>query len=288
MGSLVAIEFKFPNWEAKIKAAREEIGLFIAAIMQTNRGLLFDEEGSHNGHPKWAPLKFRVGHILKLTGALSQSMAPRNNGKSAGHAAGSILRLEGDSITIGSNLAYARLMNDGTTKLPGGVLRPAPGDKAIAIPLPSGKKASDYAKSLRGPPRDKDIEQMIADHKKIVDRESSSKKAKAHHKKQIAELKRQLASKKTSYGKKDFKDRIDRLEAEIKIAQRAGKKKETAEKVERLDRWVKKYNDTPKNERVIFRRSVKIPARPFDQWNETDQAEMEAALTNKIAEILNR
>ena len=96
---------------------------------------------------------------------------------------------------------YARMMNDGTTKLPGGVLRPRTA-KALKIPLPSGKGATEGAKSLR--------------------------------------------------------------------------------------KGATTIEDGGKKEKYIFRKSVKIPARPFDDWTIEDEQEMQAALATKIAEVLGR
>lgn len=144
----VALEmiFKFPNWLEKIQQSEDEINLFIAAMMQTNRGTLFDKEGANNGHQKWAPLKFRRGQILSDKGILRKSMAPiAANGRPGNDG---IVRFQGDTITIGTKLLYARLMNDGTAKMPGGVLRPV-NAKALKIPIPGGKEATAGAKKLR-------------------------------------------------------------------------------------------------------------------------------------------
>lgn len=198
----VEIKLEFPRWAEKLQAARSEINLFVAAQMQFNRGMLFDKEGNYNGHPAWKPLVFRSGMILSNRGVLRRSIAPINpNGKPGTQG---IVRFSGDTITIGTQVAYAAMMNNGTAKLPGGVLRPVKA-RALAIPLPAGKKATEVAKKLR--------------------RKGSSK------------------------------------------SQREG---------------------APKNERVIFRMSVRIPARRFDVWNSEDQKELSEALRNKVVEVLNR
>jgi phage gpG-like protein len=124
-------------------------------------------------------------------------MGPSNDGKRPGQATDSILRISGETITIGTKMAYARMMNDGTTRMPGGVLRPVHA-KALKIPLPSGQKATDTAKTLR----------------------------------------------------------------------------KGAAKGE-------------KNERFIFRKSVKIPARPFDNWTEEDEVELKVAVENRLKEIFD-
>ena len=191
----VEVKFKWPDLKARVGKAEPEIRLFMAATIQTNRGLLFDSEGKHNGRPGWAPLKFRVGQILSDRGVLRKSMAPFNADGKPGPDG--IVVIQPDSITIGTTLLYARLMNDGTTKMPGGKLV-AKNAKALKIPLPNGKNATPTAKALR------------------------------------------------------------------KGASGEGKQK------------------------FIFRKSVKIPARPFDDWNAQDQEELDEALINKLAEIINQ
>ena len=187
--SAVEIEFDMPQFGPKMRSRLREVYLFIAAQIQTNRGFLFDREGAYNGHKKWAPLKFRQGQILSKRGTLRKSIAPIPARGQPGNDG--IVRISGESISVGTKLFYARMMNDGTTKMPGGVLK-AVNAKALKIPLPPGKQATPAGKSAR---------------------------------KQHGEF--------------------------------------------------------------MFRKSVKIPARPFDDWTPSDQAELDEALTNKIAQVLN-
>lgn len=135
---MIGIDWYFPDWDAKIKRARNEINLFIAAQIQTNRGMLFDQEGAYSGHKKWAPLKFRRGQILSKSGKLRKSIAPLNAKGQAG--TDGIVRFQDDFVYVGTMVAYARLMNDGTTKMPGGVLR-AKNAKALKIPVSSSEIA---------------------------------------------------------------------------------------------------------------------------------------------------
>jgi hypothetical protein len=100
-------------------------------------------------------------------------------------------------------------MNDGTTKMPGGVLRPVRA-KALKIPLPAGKQAKDGIKGAKN---------------------------------------------------------LQKIGAKKLVWERADGKKETGN--------------------FIFRKSVRIPARPFDDWNARDQEEIDAALLSKVAAILN-
>lgn len=146
MTDLLEISFKFPDWAGKVKAHADELNLLQAAIIQANRGMLFDAEGAHNGHPKWAPLKFRTGQILSKRGTLRKSIAPRNPKGSPGDDG--IVNFGSDTITIGTRLLYARMMNDGTTKLPGGVLTPK-NAKALKIPVPQGRSAGPAAKAIQ-------------------------------------------------------------------------------------------------------------------------------------------
>lgn len=188
--SAVEIDFDMPALAPKFRGKLREIYLFIAAQIQTNRGLLFDAEGGYNGHKKWAPLKFRQGQILSNRGTLRKSIAPVPARGMPGNDG--IVRISGETVMVGTNLFYARMMNDGTTKMPGGVLK-AVNAKALKIPLPAGKQATPAGKSAR-----------------------------------------------------------------------------------------------KENGAFMFRKSVKIPARPFDEWNSNDQREIDEALANKIAQVLNQ
>lgn len=192
------LNLEFPDLYNKLRKHEDEIYRFVAAQMQFNRGMLFEHEGNYNGHPGWAPLAFRSGQILSKRGTLRKSIAPLSaDGKAPSN--GSVV-ISGDTITIGTSLFYAAMMNWGTTNLPGGVLR-AKNAKALMIPIPGGKGGTPAGAGL--------------------------KKTKV---------------------------------------QGPGKGKQN----------------------VIFRKSVKIPARHFDEWTKADQDELEDALVNKISEILGR
>jgi phage gpG-like protein len=142
----IDISFRFPEWSAKLRAHEAELNLFQAAVIQTNRGLLFDQEGSRNGHAKWAPLSLRNGQILSKRGSLRKSIAPYNANGQPGPDG--IVKFAGDVISVGTSLLYARMMNDGTAKMPGGVLRPTKA-KALRIPIPEGKNAGPGAKDIQ-------------------------------------------------------------------------------------------------------------------------------------------
>lgn len=144
---MIAAELKFPNLAARLKAATKQIGDEMIVAIQTNRGMLFDAEGAYNGHAAWDPLVLRSGQVLANRGVLKKSIAPGNGNGQAGP--GGIAKMSDDGlVTVGTDLAYARLMNFGTTKMPDGIMRPTHA-KALRIPIPGGKAATDTAKELR-------------------------------------------------------------------------------------------------------------------------------------------
>lgn len=201
---MLTIRFKFPEWKGELEKAEQEINLFTAAQIQTNRGLLFESEGRLNGRPGWAPLKFRNGKPLLDRGTLRRSLGPMNANGSAGP--NGVVKFESSAIVIGTTLIYARLMNDGTTKMPDGKMVPVKAN-ALMVPLPSGKNATQAAKTASKSA--KTVSQTVAD-------------------------------------------------------------------------------GTKRNTKALFLKSVKIPARPFDDWNQMDQDELNDALMNKIVEVLRR
>lgn len=143
---MIEIDFEMPNLYDKVQRHRDEIHLSLAAAIQTNRGMLFDQEGAYNGHDAWAPLRFRSGQILSDRGTLRKSLAPRPAKGAAGPDG--IVELGADVVTVGTMIKYAAMMNFGTVGLPGGVLRPTHA-KVLKIPLPQGKSANDSAKKLQ-------------------------------------------------------------------------------------------------------------------------------------------
>lgn len=122
----LSINIKFPDWLKRLTSQRDRISRFIAANVQTNRGMMFDKEGAYNGHRAWAPLKYREGQILSLTGTLRRSIAPSGANGNAGPNGTVVVRgdLKKLDVAVGTKVAYANMMNFGTSGLPGGVLRP--------------------------------------------------------------------------------------------------------------------------------------------------------------------
>lgn len=236
---MIDIDFKFPNWAEALKSRERELNLFIAAQVQFNRGMLFDQEGAYNGRPRWEDLKFRRGQILSKRGVLRKSIAPFNPKGLPGPDG--IVRFAGDTITVGTNLLYARMMNDGTTKMPGGVLRPK-NAKALKIPIPQGKSAGEGAEEI----------QNMATQKKI---DKISRKLK-------------------------YLDRRD-------VRRTKGRQKQYDVAVKQIAKLAEKMATGKGDVKFIFRKWVKIPARPYDDWNEQDQKDLDAALLNKITQILN-
>lgn len=224
------VDFKFPAWARRVKSQQQRILLDLAAVMQANRGMLFDSEGSHNGHTPWAPLVFRDGQILSARGTLRRSIAPLNARGRPGPSG--VVRFVGDQITIGTKLLYARMMNDGTTKLPGGVLR-AKNAQALKIPIPKGDRASEAARDIR---RQSTARSLV----RLEDRLQRAKSPKS----------------------------VQKLREQIARAQ------------QRLERGTGGDN-------FIFRKWVRIPARPFDTWTAQDEAEFSVALRNILVEVLN-
>lgn len=143
----VQVRLTVPKLDRKLARAKQHLDAVVLATLQTNRGMIFRREGAYNGRSKWAPLQLRSGQILARRGNLKRSLSPPNATGRPGP--GGIARRRGNVLEVGTTLAYAAMMNWGTTGLPGGVLRPRRA-KALAIPLPGGKMASPAAKDLRG------------------------------------------------------------------------------------------------------------------------------------------
>lgn len=203
----------------------------MAAQIQFNRGMLFENEGAHNGRARWQDLKFRKGQILSKRGTLRKSIAPIRADGSPGPDG--IVRIAGDMIYVGTQMLSARLMNDGTTKMPGGVLKPVRA-KALKIPVPQGASAGGAAVAIQD----------------------------AARKKQIAVIRQEME--RMTKGQKQY---------------------ERAEK--RIQKIEEKMGKGTGSVKHIFRKSVKIPARPFDDWNDADQVDFDAALLGKLQQVLN-
>jgi phage gpG-like protein len=188
----IQAKLEFPPLGDMLANAKKDLRVAIAAAMQTNRGLLFDQDGGRNGHKSWAAPLLRVGQPMSASGTLRNSMGP--NGGNPGPSG--FVRFSGDLVSIGTALAYADTVCHGAT------ITAAPGH-ALAIPLPMGKRATDVAKELR---------------------KGSTRR---------------------------------------------------------------KNPTTGKNENVIFRKSVTIPAREFDLITSADEREILGGLEKKIVAVLS-
>lgn len=256
--SLVELDFKFPDWGAKLRAREDELNRFTAAMVQTNRGMMFDKEGAHNGRPKWAPLRLRNGQILSNRGALRKSLAPANPRGAPGPDG--IVRFAGDLIVFGTKVGYARLMNDGTAKMPGGVLR-AKNANALKIPLPSGQNATVATRKLRAVT--------------LWERVSAAEAA-------IAKVAEKAARARQRFQKSGSDAHLtSSVNSEFRLAN-------AKERLQRLRTRAQKVGATGRGgETFIFRKSVKIPPRDFTSWNQADQDEVDGALIAKVIEVLN-
>lgn len=134
----VQIKMQFPPLAQRLQSQKRNMLVFLAAQMQTNRGLLFQAEGGRNGNKRWKPPLLRKGMALSDTGTLRKSLAP-----GTGYAGpGGVVRMSGTHVEIGTTIAYAPIVNFGGTFT-------APPGRPFKIPLPSGKNATDYAKAMR-------------------------------------------------------------------------------------------------------------------------------------------
>jgi len=119
MSTLLEVNLKIPDFAEEFRAQLGNIKNKALATVQTNRGMIFRNEGAYNGHPKWKDLKSRKGQILADTGILKNSITPKtvNSDKPVAGPNG-ILKFSGDVITIGTTVKYAAIHNYG------GVIRP--------------------------------------------------------------------------------------------------------------------------------------------------------------------
>lgn len=214
MADLIGIEWRFPKFLDKLQQQLNNINLFIAANLQTNRGLMFDT--SNEGRTQWAPLRLRDGQPLSQRGPLRQSFGPSNDGVRPKLNKGSIVKLSDDVVTIGTSLKYAVVHNEGA------VIRPKK-SKFLWIPIPAGKANSSNAPT-------KEAKKLLKQGRK----------------------------------KKGHDGWLWTRSKEGAIVVRA-----------------------PSGKVFLLAKQVTIPKRPMDEWNESDQQEIEEALRNKLVEVLN-
>lgn len=136
----IAVSSKIPKWAQKFRSLLPQINLFLAATMQTNRGMLFIHQGSYNGHEAWKPPKLRDGMPLRDRGTLMKSIGPVTRAKTGRlvpvHNEGTLVKMGLDYVTIGTTLKKAKILNNGGTIIP-------KRKKLLWIPLSTNKnKAS--------------------------------------------------------------------------------------------------------------------------------------------------
>lgn len=255
----LTIDFQFPDWAKAVKRHEGRLNLFLAAQVQANRGMLFDSEGRRNRSESWPTLKFRNGMVLSNRGALRKSISPYNPRGTPGPSG--IVRFTEDTIVVGTSLLYARMMNDGTTKMPGGVLRPK-NAKALRIPLPSGQNATQTAKDIRasGPKTNMSAKQQ----QRLQNARDRASRAAAQNVE--AQTPQSAAA-------------LQRAQATLAKARTAAARK--------LNQRAKIRSTGKGGKGFIFVQSVRIPARPFDQWTPLDQQEIDNALKTELIGILN-
>ena len=112
---LVATTVVFPDLLGALKDAEPMIEKVLVASVQTNRGMLFANEGSYNGHERWAPLKHRNGQILADTGTLKNSIAPSLPDGNPGPQGYIVATggLQDKAVVVGTRVAYAAIHNYG-------------------------------------------------------------------------------------------------------------------------------------------------------------------------------
>lgn len=154
----IRFKFDFPDLDELIRRERMNIQMLAAATLQTQRGMIFDAEGAHNGRSRWEPLQFRTGMILSRSGGrgLRGSIAPRNDGKVPSRGQNTILEIGETEVTIGSTLIYAEIHDQG------GKITAKPG-KFLRIPLPMGAWANDKTAAIQRLQATKQIQKLVSE-----------------------------------------------------------------------------------------------------------------------------
>lgn len=134
----VTVRSNIKSWAARYKNQLNQLYLFTAAQMQTNRGMLFLYSGNYNGHETWKAPRLRDGKPLRDRGTLQKSIGPITRAKTGivkpSWNEGTIIRFSGDTVTIGTSLKKAEILNKGGTILP-------KKGRFLWIPLTGNKKS---------------------------------------------------------------------------------------------------------------------------------------------------
>ena len=67
---MINLELQITDFMAIFESRKDDIMDVLAAAMQTNRAMMFDQDGADNGKQAWAPLKWRRGRPLQKRGTL--------------------------------------------------------------------------------------------------------------------------------------------------------------------------------------------------------------------------
>jgi phage gpG-like protein len=136
------INLKFNGLESAKAEILRLVPPAIAAVLQKQRALIFDTEGTHHGRPGWKPLSPRTRpdwgqrQILSASGVLRRSIAPKNDGMNPGKDTGTIVSYGVGLVVIGTSISYAAIHQTGGT-LPARTIKPVKA-KALKIPMPGG------------------------------------------------------------------------------------------------------------------------------------------------------
>lgn len=141
-GVSVKATVKFPDYKAQLKKNIVSVLNVAAATMQTNRGMIFKNEGGYNGHQRWKKPLLRAGAALQDRGGLKRSIAPPNNGLKPGKGPNGIVEISGLTVSVGTKWKQAAILNYG------GIIKPVHA-KALKIPLPSGRNATSVARTVK-------------------------------------------------------------------------------------------------------------------------------------------
>jgi phage gpG-like protein len=115
MRASLKVDFKFPDLLKAFENSFDRIKIAIASTVQTQVGMRFDNEGSYNGHERWAPLVMRQGQILSLTGTLRKSIAPSAaDGRPGSQGFVEASGLPDDMLVeVGTKVLYSSTHNNG-------------------------------------------------------------------------------------------------------------------------------------------------------------------------------
>lgn len=265
MSKLVKVDVDFSvleNLGSFIDRHGDRISMAMAAVVQTNRGLLFDRSGAYNGHEGWKKPAFRDGKPLLDTGALRNSIGPKgaNGSLVPVNPARGYIRYSGyevRNVEVGTEIKYAKIHTTG------GKITAKNGE-ALKIPV-SGKGSKFTEKRIRK--LHSELE------KEVTPQRRASLQARIDEAQSIMHE----ASETSNYKKK--RRYLRKLDDRIRSLTRNDR---------RLVRQLaNRYHRTSEGSgKFIFRKSVFVPKRDWSEWNNQDQNELEETLVNFIEHLL--